>query len=71
MTTLPTKGRALIQTTLGDIEIELWAKVGVQPKAEDHGGNKMGLFRRHLWLVVIFSLLLSRVRVPIRRVGNN
>jgi hypothetical protein len=27
MTTLPTKGRVLIQTTVGDIEVELWAKV--------------------------------------------
>lgn len=27
MSSLPTKGRVLIQTTVGDIEVELWAKV--------------------------------------------
>ena len=26
--TLPTNGRVLIQTTLGDIEVELWSRVG-------------------------------------------
>jgi peptidyl-prolyl cis-trans isomerase SDCCAG10 len=27
MSTLPTSGRVLVQTTVGDIEIELWARV--------------------------------------------
>jgi hypothetical protein len=32
MSTLPTSGRVLIQTTVGDIDIELWAKVAKEGK---------------------------------------
>ncbi len=28
LASLPTNGRVLIQTTLGDIEVELWSRVG-------------------------------------------
>ena len=33
---LPTKGRVIINTTAGEIDIELWSKVRVNKKHEQH-----------------------------------
>jgi len=37
LASLPTNGRVLIQTTLGDIEIELWSRVGKQACTNGNG----------------------------------
>lgn len=54
MSTLPTSGRVLVQTTVGDIEIELWARVRHELLLQF---SKLTFkFRKRPWHVVILSL---------------